>query len=142
MSQDISNLNVIELGARMRVDVAARNMMATLKAGPAIAEAMSVLFPEIPQNEQRVLATVIAFRLQGAMIPASPELFAHLPLTAKISEPELFAAVDALVEGDVLHTVTKGQGASQEMCFFWPALEALVQQAIEEQDAPRIITPR
>ncbi|MGD9643782.1 MAG: hypothetical protein AB7V08_13705 [Elusimicrobiales bacterium] len=138
---DLSQLNVIELGSRMRVDVAARNMMATLKAGPAIAEAMSVLFPELPQNEQRVLATIIAFRLQGAMMPASPELFAHLPLTAKMSEPELFAAVQSLVDGDALQTVMNGHGEKQEMCFFWPALEVLVQKAIEEQDAPRIITP-
>lgn len=138
MSQDLSQLNVVELGSRMRVDVAVRNMMASLKAGQAVAEAMDVLFPELPQNEQRVLATIIAFRLQGAMMPASPELFAHLPLTAKMSEPELFAAVQSLVDGDALQTVMQGK----EMCFFWPALEALIQKAIEEQDAPRIITPR
>ena len=132
MSADVK---VIELGARMRVDPGARNMMAVLQAGPAIADAMLLLFPELPQNAQRVLATIIAFRLMGSTMPASPELFKHLPLTARMSEPELFATAQDLVDGDVLLTLEQGD----EMNFAWAALESLIAQALADADAPRIV---
>lgn len=129
--------HVVELASRLATDVQCRHFMASLKAGPGVAEALEVLLPNLPHNEQRILCTVVAFRLMGTMMPASPELFAHLPLTARISEPELFAAAEALVDGGVLETAENED--KTEMCFMWPSLERLIVQALADANAPRIV---
>ena len=131
----MNDVNVIDIGERLKTDQKVRAMVSIIKAGPGIADALETVMPSLPQYEQRILGTVYAFRLMGAMMPASIELFAHTPLTASIQESHLTAAVQSLVDGGVL--VLEQQG--DEACFMWPALERLVAQAILEQDAPKIV---
>lgn len=133
----MSNVNVIEIGDRLKTDRGVRDMLTILRAGPGLADALEVVMPSLPQYEQRILGTVVAFRLMGAMMPASPELFAHTPLTGTIGEAHLMAAAQSLVDGGVLEMVTHGD----EMCFTWLAMERLIQAAIAEQNAPRLVGP-
>lgn len=131
--------HVLELASRLATDPSCRQFVGSLKAGSGVADALEVLLPNLPHNEQRILCTVVAFRLMGTMMPASPELFAHLPLTHRISEQELFAAAQALVDGGVLETAESDD--KTEMCFMWPSLERLIAAALAEQNAPRLVGP-
>lgn len=131
--------NVVELGDRMAMRPEIRAFIATLKVGLQIAEALETVMPSLKHHEQRILATIVAFRLQGTMMPASPELFAHLPLTAKITESELFAATQEMTDGDLIEIFQDRAGG--EMNFAWPALERLIHTAIQNMDVSPILGP-
>lgn len=136
-----SNANVVELADRLAMRPEIRALIAMLKCGDQIAEALETVMPQLPHYEQRILSTITIFRFLGTTMPASPELFAHLPLTAKITESELMAASQNLVDAEVLEVYMAKFRGMEEMNFAWPALERMIHHALENMNVSPIVGP-
>lgn len=128
---------IINLANRMATDRSARNFLATLSAGPEIRDALSVVLPSLAPNEQKVLVAVVAFRMMGAMLPASLEMMRRLPMFEGVHPENIGIACDFLVSNGVLEVVTPEGG--DESAFYWPALEGLYTRALENADRSPLV---
>ncbi|MBS0279194.1 MAG: hypothetical protein JSR81_16345 [Proteobacteria bacterium] len=147
-------MNVIELDKYMAVLPRTRNFLALLRIGNEIALALEHILPALTQTEQRVICTIVAFRMQGSLMPADITLLAHCPQLLGVSEGEIMGVVENLVHNGVLEvssmvdgefvdpaTVPKSRAAEVQVCFSWPALERLVLKALDNANRPRIVVP-
>lgn len=128
---------VINLAERIATDRSARNFLATLKASPEIHDVLSIAIPQMAPNEQKALIAVVAFRMMGAMLPASIELISRLPMFEGIKTENIGIAFDFLVTNGVLEVVTPEGGS--ESAFYWPSLEQLYVRALENADRPTLL---
>lgn len=132
-----NGMNIVNLAEKMALDLSARNFLAMLSAGPEIRDTLSVALPQMSSNEQKVLLAVVAFRMMGAMLPASLELMRRLPMFEGVHPENIAIAFDFLVANDVLTVITPEGGDSS--AFMWPALERLTERAVQNANATPIL---
>ena len=127
--------NVVDLSARLALDPAARPFLILLGAAPAIAEVLEQAFPLVTKEQQRALVAVVAWRLQGAALPASIELLKRLPVMAGMHPESIQAAFHQLCDAHVLAFQAHGD----EGGFAWPALDQIMHIALQEADAAKLV---
>lgn len=129
---------IIDLAKRFAVSPETRHVLACMKAAPDIELALSAVVPTLGRVEQRILITVVAFRMMGANLPAELTLIEHMPPMRGLSTSEIQDAFDGLVSGGTL-MLAGGDGEEDMQSFYWPALERLVNDAVRNYEAPALV---
>jgi len=143
---------IIDLSAALAVHPRTRSFIHLLRVGEAIGDAFERVLPQLTQTEQRVLVTVIAWRLQGSLLPASITLLEHCPQLTGIDAEEIQRVVGGIVDCGILSVVARADGEAVdaaalpksrvedvEVYFAWPALEILVTKALDAANRPKIV---
>lgn len=132
--------NVVNIASRLRLHETVQPFLTILSASPAVADVLELALPNCTKEQQRALLAVIAWRVMGAQLPASIELLKRLPVMHAMHEESIQAAFMQLCEAGVL--VFQSHNDGHEGAFVWPALESIIEVALAERDAPKILTPR
>lgn len=129
---------IIDLAKRMAIAPETRHVLALMKAGPEVELALAAVVGSMGRVEQRALITVTAFRMMGAMVPIEITLLEHMPPLRGISDQEIMAALQKLVDTGVL-MIAEPSETSPHGGFYWPALERLVSDALRYYETPAIV---
>lgn len=129
--------NIIDLAARLALHESVRPFLTILSAAPDVADVLEESFPHITKDQQRALLAVVAWRIMGAMLPASAELLRRLPVLHGLHPESIQAAFHQLVDAGVL--VFQSFNDSTEGGFVWPALDKIILMALSDATAPKIV---
>lgn len=133
---------IVDLAARMAVKPESRRLLAMLKAAPRMAEHLEEAFPTLSPLEQKAMICATAFRFMGVMLPAELTLLSHLPPFRGVSEEEIMATFQMLVDRGLLVVADLALdegGAVTAMRFYSPPLEAVVQEALRGLEASALV---
>jgi hypothetical protein len=136
--------NVVDLSKEFALDVRAKGFLSALRSLAAVSQPLGDVMATMMRDEQRVLAQVIAWRLEGgALLPATASLI-HLPLLTGMGLNQLQEIIETLVNANVLEQVTVSRdkaGEPTQIGWRWPALERLLLQGEEIAKGPQLTTP-
>lgn len=135
---------VVDLSREFALDNRTKGFLNALRSLSAVSQPLGDLMCTMMKDEQRVLAQIIAWRLEGGMaLPASAALI-HMPLLVGMGLDQLQEIIETLCNNNVLQQVTterdKG-GNPARIAFRWPALERLLIQGEEVAKGPQLLTP-
>jgi len=139
-----SNDKVVDLSKEFALDNRAKGFLGSLRALAAVSQPLGDLMCTMMKDEQRVLAQIIAWRLEGGVaLPASAALV-HMPLLVGMGLDQLQEIIETLCNNNVLQQITlerdKG-GNAAKIGWRWPALERLLLQGEEVAKGPQLLTP-
>lgn len=136
--------NVVDLSKEFALDNRSKGFLSALRSLAAVSQPLGDVMATMMRDEQRVLAQVIAWRLEGgALLPASAALI-HMPLLIGMGLDQLQQIVETLVDNGVLEQVTVSRdknGNPAQIGWRWPALERLLLQGEEIAKGPQLTTP-
>lgn len=138
----VDNTLVMDLSQRFATDPRVRQMMENVRVFALVADSIGLVMAQLSHKEQRVLAELISFRVQGEMMPMTLML-KHFPMMRGFSDGEVVSHVGKLVDAGVLVVMEHGKDADNnpQKVLQWPALERLLSAGAEQLAKPQILTP-
>ena len=133
--------NVIDLSKSFAVSKPAAALLKRAKAIGLVAEEITNAISMLAHEEQRFLAAMIGWRIEGGHALPASDLLSKLPALHGLEFGSIQSIAERLVENEVIEVVpveTDKAGNTTAVGFVWPALERLMLAGEERAMAPTL----
>jgi hypothetical protein len=134
--------NVVDIRKLVDMDKRVAGFLNSIKALAAVIEPLGTTLSYMGQADQRLLAQIMAWRMEGGPYLPATEGLIHMPLLVGMGFASIAAAAERLVDGEVIVNVPlktdPKNGNVLETGFRWPALEQLLAQGAHIAAGPQL----
>ena len=134
--------NVVDLSLQLSLNKTAARVIHRAASVGAVRDDLLAVIAGLEHNEQRFLAAIIAWRIEGGMALPATDLLSHLPSLHGLEFGSIQATAAQLVDAGVLELVEvekDDKGNATRVAFIWPALERLLELGAERAGGPKIM---
>lgn len=126
--------NVVDLSVQFALNKTAASLLKRAAIIGMVRDELTTIMSTLTHNEQRFLAAIIAWRIEGGMALPATDLLSHLPSLHGLEFGSIQATAAGLADAEVIEVVetdTDEHGETSRVAFVWPALERLLTQGEE-----------
>lgn len=133
--------NVTDLSLQFALSKPAASLLRRAQIVGEHAEALQAILATLEHTEQRFLAAMIAWRIEGGQAFPASDLLTKLPSLYGLEFGSICATAEKLSDAGVIEVVVVERDAKQNpiaMAFVWPALERFLTEGERTHGRPRL----
>lgn len=137
----MSQGNVVDLSVQFAMSKPAAALLKRAATIGAVADELTAILCTLNHTEQRFLAAMIAWRIEGGQALPASDLLTKLPSLHGLEFGSICATAEGLAEAEVIRVVPVGKdekGKANAMGFVWPALERLMELGDQRATGPKL----